>query len=486
MKIIYNIIKEEIISNTTDNNDLRQQLLSHLDTLNKQKLNILFAGETGAGKSSTINAIFDRDIFTVGESVDSETSVISKYEIDNLILWDSPGFGDSPENDKKYAKSIASLLTAKDDSGEFLIDAVVIILDASNRDMCTAYEMLNKVIIPYFEDKSRIVIAINKADFAMHGHNWDNENNVPTPVLLDHLEEKVSSVSRRIYESTGIQSECIYYSAPNRYNISKLLLAVINAIPVEKRFMVISGLNKDTEIWKNNDNKKEYTEIRKNIGFSVTSALKGDANMVKKITLNTLEAILKEVDEASLNKSRIISDIQNKNVRLIIQEYSDYSLKHGLAGLGVVAGLGVAAGGAAGLGAAGLGAAGGAVAGGSAAAGGGTIMGLVGGGAAAAEGAAAGAAAGSAVPIVGTLIGAGVGLLIGGLIGGTIAIKQRQKKERLYQEVMSKQNGQIKALVKEVQSLQENDRKSNAQIDRLKYLLGVLSSYADVKAALAA
>ena len=485
MKIIYNIIKEEIISNTTDNNDLRQQLLSHLDTLNKQKLNILFAGETGAGKSSTINAIFDRDIFTVGESVDPETSVISKYEIDNLILWDSPGFGDSPENDKKYAKSIASLLTAKDDSGEFLIDAAVIILDASNRDMCTAYEMLNKVIIPYLGDKSRIVIAINKADFAMYGHNWDNENNVPNPVLLDHLEEKVSSVSRRIYESTGIQSECIYYSAPNRYNISKLLLAVINAIPVEKRFMVISGLNKDTEIWKNNDNKKEYTEIRKSIGFSVTSALKGDANMVKKLTLNTLEAILKEVDEASLNKSRIISDIQNRNVRLIIQECSDYSFKHGNAGLVVAAGLGAAGvgGAVAGLGAAGVG---GAVAGGGAAAGGGTIMGLLGGGAAAAEGAAAGAAAGSAVPIVGTIIGAGVGLIIGGLIGGSITANQKKKKARLYQEAISKQNGQIKALVKEVQSLQENDRKSNAQIDRLKYLLGVLSSYADVKAALAA
>lgn len=473
MKIIYNIIKEEIISNTTDNNALRQQLLSHLDTLNKQKLNILFAGETGAGKSSTINAIFDRDIFTVGEWVDPETSVISKYEIDNLILWDSPGFGDSPENDKKYAKSIASLLTAKDDSGEFLIDAVVIILDASNRDIRTAYEMLNKVIIPYLGDKSRIVIAINKADFAMYSRNWDNENNVPNPVLLDHLEEKVSSVSRRIYESTGIQSECIYYSAPNRYNISKLLLAIINAIPVEKRFMVISGLNKDTEIWKNNDNKKEYTEIRKNIGFSVTSALKGDANMAKKITLNTLEAILNEVDKASYNKSRIISDIQNQDVRIIIQECSDYSFKHGNAGLGVAAGLGAAG-------------VGGAVAGGGAAAGGGTIMGLLGGGAAAAEGAAAGAAAGSAVPIVGTIIGAGVGLLIGGLIGGSITAKQKKKKTRLYQEAISKQNGQINALINEFQSLQEKVSKKETEIARLKYLVGVLSAYSNATSALAA
>ncbi|WP_303837083.1 hypothetical protein [Ruminococcus flavefaciens] len=132
--------------------------------------------------------------------------------------------------------------------------------------------------------------------------------------------------------------------------------------------------------------------------------------MAKKVTLDTLEAILNEVDKASYNKSRVISDIQNRDARQIIQDCSDYSLKHGIAGLGIAAGLGVAgaAGGiAAGLGGAAAGggiAAGGAIAGGGLAAGGGTIMGIVGGGAAAAEGAAAGAAAGSAVPSVNDLI----------------------------------------------------------------------------------
>lgn len=302
MNIIYDIIKKEIISNTTDNNDLRQQLLSHLNILNEQKLNILFVGATGVGKSSTINAIFDRNISTVGEWVYPETSVISKYEIDNLILWDSPGFGDSPENDKKYAKSIASLLTAKEDSGEFLIDAIVVILDASSRDMGTAYEMLNKIIIPYLGDKSRIVIAINKADLAMYGRNWDNENNVPNTVLLNHLEEKVPSVSRQIYESSGIQSECVYYSAHYKYNIFKLLLAAMNAIPVEKRFMVVSGLNKDPEIWKNNDNNKEYSaEIRKSIEFSLTSALKGaEAGAIAGASIGKLVPIIGPIIGAAL------------------------------------------------------------------------------------------------------------------------------------------------------------------------------------------
>ena len=214
--------------------------------------------------------------------------------------------------------------------------------------------------------------------------------------------------------------------------------------------------------------------------------------MAKKVTLDTLEAILNEVDKASYNKSRVISDIQNRDARQIIQDCSDYALKHGIAGLGIAAGLGVAgaAGGiAAGLGGAAAGggiAAGGAIAGGGLAAGGGTIMGLVGGSAAAAEGAAAGAAAGSAVPIVGTLIGAGVGLLIGGIIGGIITAKQKQKRERLYQEAISKQNGQTSALTREVQSLQDKINKKDAEIARLKYLVGVLSAYVDTKAALAA
>ena len=204
--------------------------------------------------------------------------------------------------------------------------------------------------------------------------------------------------------------------------------------------------------------------------------------MAKKVTLDTLEAILNEVDKASYNKSRVISDIQNRDARQIIQDCSDYSLKHGIAGLGIAAGLGVA--GAAGGIAAGLGGAaagGGIAAGGGLAAGGGTIMGIVGGGAAAAEGAAAGAAAGSTVPIVGTLIGAGVGLLVGGLVGGAITAKQKQKRERLYQEAISKQNGQISALTREVQSLQDKINKKDAEIARLKYLVGVLSAFVDIR-----
>lgn len=207
--------------------------------------------------------------------------------------------------------------------------------------------------------------------------------------------------------------------------------------------------------------------------------------MAKKITLDTLEALLNEVDKAYNDNSRVISDIQNSDIRQIIQDYSEHALNHGIPTLKIPAGI-VAAETVAGV-AVGLS---GAVAGGGIGTGTAAIMGVVGGSTAAATGASTGAAVGSAVPIVGTLIGAGVGLLVGGLVGGAIMAKQKQKRERLYQEAISKQNGQISALTREVQSLQDKINKKDEQIDRLidrlNYLLGLLSSYEDTKTALTA
>ena len=203
--------------------------------------------------------------------------------------------------------------------------------------------------------------------------------------------------------------------------------------------------------------------------------------MAKKVKLDTLEALLDEVDKAYNDKSRVISDIQNSDIRQIIQDYSEHALKHGIPKLKIAAGIvvtGTVAGVAGGLS--------GAVAGSGIGAGTATIMGVVGGSTAAATGASTGAAVGSAVPIVGTLIGAGAGLVIGVFVGKAITAKHNQKRERLYQEAISKQNGQIEALTREVQSLQDKINKKDEEIEHLKLLLGVLSAYEDTKAALAA
>ena len=172
------IIAEEIEEDIVDEQG-RKTLLKKLEQLKRQKLNIMFVGATGVGKSSTINAIFNMEIARVGYSVNPETDVIEKYELDNMILWDTPGLGDNPEKDKDYAIQIANALKEKDDNGELLIDEVVVVIDGSSRDMKTIYELIENVIAPYIEDEKRIVIAINQCDMALKGRYWNSEEKCP-------------------------------------------------------------------------------------------------------------------------------------------------------------------------------------------------------------------------------------------------------------------------------------------------------------------
>ncbi len=126
----------------------KQKLLKNILNLKEQKINLLITGATGCGKSSTINALFETEKAKVGVGVDPETMDIQKYELNNMVLWDSPGLGDGKEADNRHSKNIISKLMEKDANGKALIDLVLVILDGGSRDLGTSYELINQVIIP--------------------------------------------------------------------------------------------------------------------------------------------------------------------------------------------------------------------------------------------------------------------------------------------------------------------------------------------------
>ncbi|MFA6808709.1 MAG: CFI-box-CTERM domain-containing protein, partial [Eubacteriales bacterium] len=216
---------------------------------------------------------------------------ISKYELDNLVLWDSPGLGDGKEADNRHAKNIIKKLNERDDKGNLFIDLVLVILDGSTRDLGTSYELINSVIIPNLgEDKQkRILIAINQADVAMKGRYWDYKKNIPEEPLKKFLEDKVVSVQKRIKEGTGIDITPIYFSAGFKeegevqcrpYNLSKLLYFIINATPKEKRLSFVENINKDADMWKDNDDLVDYRKgIWESFGETVTDCATNGADI---------------------------------------------------------------------------------------------------------------------------------------------------------------------------------------------------------------
>lgn len=257
---IWEELEENILHSNLDETE-KKALFSQLIRLKSHKVNILITGATGSGKSSTINAIFDMNLAIVGYSVDPETTDIQKYELKNLILWDSPGLGDSEIADLHHSQNIINKLIENDENGLALIDVVLVIIDGSSRDMMSSYKLINDVIIPCMPiEENRIIIALNQADVAMKGKGWNPIEKKPDEELTKFLEEKISSVRRRIFEGTGVDVEPIYYSAYEHFNISKLLSFLIKHIPVEKRVGIIDTLNTNPHKEETNDGNEKYDE----------------------------------------------------------------------------------------------------------------------------------------------------------------------------------------------------------------------------------
>ena len=277
-------IVKDVAANSSLSEAAKRELMVQMNKLNDTKVNILITGATGCGKSSTINALFGRNEAKVGQGVDPETMDIRKFELNNIVLWDSPGLGDGKESDRRHSKNIIDKLHEKDADDNALIDLVLVLLDGSSRDLGTSYELINEVIIPNLgKDTDRLLVAINQCDIAMSGRYWNHEKNEPESKLTTFLEEKVTSTKRRIMEATGVDITPIYYSAGYKddeeeqqpYNLSKLLMFIVNHTKPEKRAIYINDINKDKKMWEKDDQLEDYTSsIQASLWDSVISAAK--------------------------------------------------------------------------------------------------------------------------------------------------------------------------------------------------------------------
>lgn len=293
----------------------RNTLLKKMSLLKQTKVNILITGATGCGKSSTINALFQTSNAKIGTGVDPETMDIHKYELDNIVLFDSPGLGDGKEADRNHAKNIIDKLLERDANGEFVIDLVLVLLDGCTRDLGTSFELINNVIIPNLgDDASRLLVAINQADVAMKGKYWNHERNEPEPQLVAFLEDKVASTQRRIHEATGIDTTPIYYSAGYKdgdeqqypYNLSKLLAHILRHTREDKRVVFMQDLNRQEEMWQKDDQLENYQE---EIKSSILSSL---AQVALKAVPAVIESLLPAVGRALPTVARTIVDVGSR------------------------------------------------------------------------------------------------------------------------------------------------------------------------------
>ena len=244
-----------------------EEFAQQAEALLSEHVDLLLVGATGSGKSSTINAMFRTQVAKVGVGADPETACIEKYDLGGLTIWDTPGMGDGVDRDIEIASAIKAKLAETDEDGRQCIDMVLIVLDASTKDLTNVYTLINEVLIPGLGDEAehRILIGLNQSDMAMKGRHWDSAANEPDEVLKEFLDRKADSVCERIQENTGLALAAVCYCAGyteedeicRPYNLAKLLHFLLCRTPREKRLVLVDNLNDAPENWEHNDDDED-------------------------------------------------------------------------------------------------------------------------------------------------------------------------------------------------------------------------------------
>ncbi len=178
--------------------------------------NILIIGATGVGKSTLLNKLKNKDVANVGYGVKPETQTLDKYNLTSSItLWDSPGLGESIDKDKSYKKRLKKILEDED-----FIDLILIVVDIKDKGITTVSKLIKAITKVNKKFTDRFIFILNKVDEAKSFRYWDEQNNCPSQIQLDEIQEKIKDYTKRIEEETNIQiNRFLKCSAESGYNL---------------------------------------------------------------------------------------------------------------------------------------------------------------------------------------------------------------------------------------------------------------------------
>lgn len=163
---------------------------------------VAISGPTNSGKSTLLNAIFEKKVSIVSHKVQTtlrSIDAVKNYNDTQIVFIDTPGFYQK-KNDANYLKDVLASIDRS--------DLLLVILDVTSKFYYL--DQIEKIINKYKKDK---FLIINKIDLV------DN----------DYILEKISKIN--FIESFDA---IFYLSALKKKNITKLLDKLSDLLPVKE------------------------------------------------------------------------------------------------------------------------------------------------------------------------------------------------------------------------------------------------------------
>lgn len=222
----------------------KEQVFGKLDEeITGRPFKVAVIGQSGVGKSSTLNAVFGLNLPT-SDIEEGTTEIIEKVfpmrDGFNLSIYDMPGLLQSRKRDKVYEEMYREILPQ--------CDVIVYIIKANTRNIGDDCRILKDVVLPICNEnsiKDNLIIAVNKVDTIGETIDpedpelvWDPLENKPSQKLwecinkkrLDIFEKLISEKLVLLNEKNALKPEqVVFYSAVFEYNLGKVLEAITNA-----------------------------------------------------------------------------------------------------------------------------------------------------------------------------------------------------------------------------------------------------------------
>ncbi|WP_433587134.1 GTPase family protein [Providencia alcalifaciens] len=230
----------QLIKNAVDilPKEIRESVFNRIKNIIDYEPVIGVMGKTGAGKSSLINAIFKGDVCPVSdvEACTRETKEIKiEFGHRSIRLIDIPGVGENANRDNEYEALYKRLLPK--------MDLILWVVKGDDRAFSADEHFYQQVLKPAGGDK-KTVFVLNQIDKIEPFREWDIEHNQPSLNQLTNIRKKEAYLIERFGFT---EHPVISVSANEKYNISKLVEAMVRALPKEAKSGVVAQVKNDVK-----------------------------------------------------------------------------------------------------------------------------------------------------------------------------------------------------------------------------------------------